>query len=117
LEVPIYKNKKYIGIFLCVIACVCFIVAFTRINNDDYAFYKQHYKECMEGYADTKSTANSYSSSFFRSSYNSIASGYEKMAKDDNKTIWKYRIQAIVLCIGGTVCMIIGVKQYKKRGV
>jgi hypothetical protein len=67
----------------------------------------------MEGYADTKSTANSYVSSFFKSAYNSIASGYEKMAKDDNEQIWKYRIQAIALCIGGATCMIVGIKRYK----
>jgi hypothetical protein len=36
------------------------------------------------------------------------------MAKDDNVKIWKYRTQAIVLCIGGVTCMLIGIKQYKK---
>lgn len=112
-EVPIYKNKKYIGIALFVVACIMFIVAFTRINNDTYSFYKQHYKECMEGYADTKATADEYSGWFFKSTYESIASSYEDMAQDDNKIIWKYRIQAILLCLGGFVCCVVGYKMVR----
>lgn len=111
--VPIYQNKKYIGIVLSVVACVLFIVAFTRVNNDTYSFYKQHYKECMEGYADCKATANDYSGWLFKSSYENIASSYEKMAKDDNREIWKYRIQAIILCFGGLVCCVVGYKLVK----
>ena len=30
--VPVYKNKKYIGTALCVVACIMLIVAFTSIN-------------------------------------------------------------------------------------
>ena len=111
--VPVYKNKKYIGLALFVVACIMFIVAFTRINNDTYSFYKQHYKECMEGYADTKATADEYSGWFFKSTYESISSSYEDMAQDDNKIIWKYRIQAILLCLGGFTCCVVGYKMVR----
>lgn len=111
--VQVYKNKKYIGIALVVVSCILFIVAFTKVNNDTYSFYKQHYKECMEGYADCKATANDYSGGLFKSSYESIASTYEEMAQDDNKKIWNYRIQAIILCLGGFACCIVGYKMIK----
>lgn len=88
------------------------VVAFTRVNNDKYSFYKQHYKECMDGYAENKSTANDYGG-WFKSSYNYIASNYEDMAKDDNKKIWIYRIQAIILCLGSAACGIVGYKFIK----
>ena len=42
-----------------------------------------------------------------------IASSYEDMAKDDNKKIWSYRIQAIILCLGGVACGIVGYKFIK----
>lgn len=112
--IPTYKNKKFIGIVLWVVACICFIIAFTRINNDDYAFYKGHYQICMEEYVENKSTANAYTGGLFKSSYNYIASKYEEMAKDDNKKIWEYRIQAIIFCLGGAVSVIVGYKEYKK---
>ncbi|CCY53271.1 putative uncharacterized protein [Coprococcus sp. CAG:782] len=110
--VPVYKNKKYIGITLCVVACIMLIVAFTRINNDTYSFYKQHYEECMEGYAENSANARN-SGSWFSGTYRYIASEYEDMAKDDNKKIWEYRIQAIVLCLGGIACGVIGCKFIK----
>ena len=110
--VPVYKNKKYIGIALCVVACIMLIVAFTRINNDTYSFYKQHYTECMEGYAENNADANN-SGALFRGTYRYIASSYEDMAKDDNKKIWSYRIQAIILCLGGVACGIVGYKFIK----
>lgn len=110
-----YKNKKYNGIVLCVVACIMLIMAFTKVNNDTYSFYKQHYKECMDGYKDTKSTANQYVSGLFKSSYEGLASTYEAMAKADNEKIWEYRIQAIILCFGGVVCGFIGYK-FIKRG-
>lgn len=110
--VLVYKNKKYIGIALCVVAFIILIAAFTRINNDKYSFYKQHYKECMEGYAENSTDARN-SGSWFSGTYRYIASEYEDMAKDDNKKIWEYRIQAIVLCLGGIACGIVGYKFIK----
>ena len=62
----------------------------------------------MEGYSENKSIANSYSNLFFKNSYNNIALSYKDMADDDNKEIWEYRIQAIIFCVGGIVCIIIG---------
>lgn len=112
VTVPVYKNKKYIGIVLCVVACIMLIVALTRINNDTYSFYKQHYKECMEGYVENSTDARN-SGSWFSGTYRYIASKYEDMAKDDNKKIWEYRIQAIVLCLGSIACGVIGYKYIK----
>ena len=112
VTVPVYKNKKYIGIVLCVVACIMLIVALTRINNDTYSFYKQHYKECMEGYVENSTDARN-SGSRFSGTYRYIASKYEDMAKDDNKKIWEYRIQAIVLRLGSIACGVIGYKYIK----
>lgn len=114
-DIPIYKNKKYISALMCIIGCMFLIIAITRITNDEYKFYKQHYKECIEGYNDTKLTADSYNGGFFRSSYNSIASSYKDMADDDNKELWKFRIQAMVLFCGGCGLILCGVKKYKKE--
>lgn len=109
---PKDKSKKYIGIALFAAACVLFVIAFTRINNEGYSFYKEHYKECMEGYADCKETAEG-SGWLFKSTYENMASQYEEMAEYDNKEIWKYRIQAIILCLGGFVCCIVGYNMVK----
>lgn len=114
-ETDIQKHgKKYIGLIFGLIALVCFIWGITRISNDEYNFYKEHYETCMEGYAESKQIANSYSSSFFKNSYNSIASSYENMAEDDNEKIWEFRIQAIILCICGVFFISIGYKIYQK---
>lgn len=110
--VPVYKNKKYIGIVLCAVACIMLIVAFTRINNDTYSFYKQHYRECMEGYAENSADARN-AGLWFRGTYRYIASRYEDMAKDDNRKIWGYRIQAIALGLGGIAGGIVGFKFIK----
>ncbi len=114
-DIPTYKNRKYISILMCIIGCVLLIIAVTRITNDKYKFYEQHYQECIDGYNDTKSTANSYGSGFFGSSYNSIASSYKDMADEANKKLWKFRIQAIVLLCGGCGLIICGYKNYKKE--
>ena len=113
-DVPIYRNKKTTAIALWVVACSCFIIAFTRVNNDDYAFYKGHYQTCMEGYSESKSTANAYNGGLFKSSYNYIQTNYQGMGKQDNEKLWEYRIQAIILCVGGIFCVILGYKKYNK---
>ena len=116
---PVYKNKKYIGIAFGVAACIMLIIALTRINNDTYSFYKQHYKECMEGYAENSVDARN-SGALFSGTYRYIASEYETMAKNAHKKIWKYRIEAIVLCLGGVTCGIIGykfIKWEKENGI
>lgn len=109
-------HKKHISVVFFLVTIFLFIIAFTRINNDTYRFYKQHYKECMEGYADCKATGNDYAG-WFKNSYESIASTYEHMAKDDNKNIWKYRIQSIVLCLCGLICCIVGYKIKRKYDI
>lgn len=100
---------------MCIIGCILLVIAVTRITNDKYKFYKQHYQECIDGYNDAKSAANSYRSIFFSSSYNSIASSYKDMADDDSKELWKFRIQAIVFFCSGCLLIICGYKNYKKE--
>lgn len=109
------SKNKYIGIAMCIAAVIFFVIGFSKINSSDYKFYKEHYKECMEGYADTKSTANSYSSLFFKSSYDSIASSYEDMANDDMKKITKFRVEAGASAVAGIALIIVGAKFYKKE--
>lgn len=113
---PIYKNKKYIGLAMCIIGCILFVVAITRINNDDYKFYLEHYETCMQGYDENTEVANLYTSGFFKSSYKDIALSYKKMAEDDYKEIWNYRIKAIVACGAGLILLVIGYKNVRNRG-
>lgn len=115
-EQPIYKNKRYIGIVMCIIGCILFIVAILRINNDDYKFNLEHYETCMQGYDKNIATANSYASGFFKRSYKDIALGYKNMAKRACKIIWKYRMEAIVACGAGLILLIIGYKNIKNKG-
>ncbi|MGI5969522.1 MAG: zinc ribbon domain-containing protein [Lachnospiraceae bacterium] len=115
VEQPIYKNKKYIGIVMLIIGCILFVVVITRINNDDYKFYLENYETCMQGYDKNMATANSYTSGFFKSSYRDIASGYKKMAEDDYKEIWKYRIESIVACGVGLILLVKGYKNVKNK--
>ena len=106
-------NKKYIGIALLVATCILFIFAYKRIDNDTYEFHEQMYRDCMDGYEECSIYAKEYSSWFFKSTYQDLASGYEEMAKESNKELWKYRIQAIILCISGFVCCFVGYKMIK----
>ena len=101
--IPEHKNRKAFGVVLGIVACIMLIVAFTRINNENYSFYKQHYEDCMEGYAENQVSANT-SGGWFSDTYQYIASSYEDMAQDDMREIWKYRIQAIILCIAAIIC-------------
>lgn len=114
-EIPLYKSKRFISILMRIIGSILLIISITRITNDDYKFYKQHYQDCMDGYNDTKSIADSYLGGYFKSSYNSIASSYKDMADDDNKKIWIFRIQAIALACGGFALIIYGYKKGKKK--
>ncbi len=114
-NISIYE--KYISALICIVGCIFLVMAITRITNDEYRFYKQHYQKCVDGYNDIKSTADSYGGGLFRGSYNSIAFSYKNMADDDNKELWKFRIQAIVLVCGGFGLIICGYKKYKKRKI
>lgn len=109
------KNKnKVVGIVLIAIACVMFAFSFSRVNNDKYDFYKQHYEECIEGYEDSMAMANS-SGALFRGSYKSIANSYEDMAEEDMAEINKYRIQAVLFCVAGVVLVYLGYRTLKKK--
>lgn len=109
------KKKKLIGVAMCIIGCICWIVAITRITNEDYKFYVEHYEDCMDGYEDSMDHAKY--GGLFSGSYRSIARSYEDMAEDDMKEIWKYRGTAIVCCIAGIGLVFLGYKNIKKGGM
>ena len=109
------KKKKLIGIIMCIIGCVFFIIAMKNITDENYKFYLEHYEDCVEGYEENMKTANSMGG-MFKSSYKSIASSYEKMAEDDLAEIWKYRGIFIVCTVAGIVFLFVGHKKIKKGG-
>lgn len=104
--------KMQLGVVLCVIAVICFIVGVKRIANDDYAFYTEHYKECVEGYEDAKREAKD-AGWLLKSGYERITDTYEDMMDDDLKKIWQYRIGAIVLCSTGVILAFFGIKNMR----
>ena len=101
-----------LGVVLCVVAVICFIVGVKRIANDDYAFYSEHYRECVEGYEDAKREAES-AGWLLKSGYERIADTYEDMMDDDLKKIWQYRIGAIVSCSVGAIFVFSGIKNMR----
>lgn len=108
------KKKKLIGTVMCIIGFICFIIAITRITNEDYKFYMEHYEDCREGYEDCMDEAKY--GGMFSGSYRRIASTYEDMMEDDMKEIWKYRGTAIACCIAGIGLAFVGYKNIKKGG-
>lgn len=104
--------KMQLGVVLCVVAVICFIVGVKRIANDDYAFYSEHYRECVEGYEDAKREAES-AGWLLKSGYERIADTYEDMMDDDLKKIWQYRIGAIVSCSVGAILVFSGIKNMR----
>lgn len=108
------ENGKLLSYCMIVVALILMIISYTRVNNEEYDFYKEHYVECEAGYDDARDMANSYSSGFFRSSYNTIANSYQEMMDDDMKEINSYRIQAGVILGTGIVLLCIGIKRVKR---
>lgn len=108
------KKKKLIGVAMCIIGCICFIIAITRVTNEDYKFYVEHYEDCKEGYEDCMDEAKY--GGMFSGSYRSIVSTYEDMMEDDMEEIWKYRGIAIVCCAVGLGLIFVGYKNIKKGG-
>lgn len=106
------KKKKMIGAVMCALGCICFIIALTRITNEDYKFYVEHYEDCMEGYESCMEEA-AYAG-MFSNAYKNIARTYEDMAEDDMKEIWKYRGAAIVCCVAGIGLIFAGYRNIKK---
>ena len=104
--------KMQLGIVLCVVAVICFIVGIKRITNDNYDFYTEHYRECVEGYEDAKREADS-AGWLLKSGYERIADTYEDMMDDDLKKIWQYRIGAIVSCSVGAILVFSGIKNMR----
>lgn len=108
------KKKKLIGTVMCIIGCICFVIAITRITNEDYKFYVEHYEDCKDGYEDCMDEAKY--GGMFSGSYRSIASTYEDMMEDDMKEIWKFRGTAIACCVAGIGLIFVGYKNIKKGG-
>lgn len=103
----IVRKYKMVSVSLFVLTCILFVIAFTRVNNSDYKFYKEHYDDCMSGYDDSKYNERT-SGLLFKGTYGMIADEYKEMADEDMSIIWKYRGQAITLLICGVVCIIVG---------
>ena len=106
------KYKFVAGLFF-VLACICFVAAYTRVNNSEYHFHKEHYNQCMSGYADSK-YAETTSEVIFKNSYSFIADEYKEMAAEDINKIWEYRWQAIILGVCGAAFTIGGFIFIKK---
>ena len=108
------KIVKCIGAVLLILACGCFLWAYTRVNNEGYSFNREHYENCMKGYNDNMAEAEN-STGYFSSEYKSIADKYMDMAEDNEKAIKEYRNQAILFCICGVICLTMGVVFFKMR--
>lgn len=109
----IVQKYKIISILLFAAACILCVIAFTRVNNSNYEFYKEHYDECMKRYDDSKYGERT-SGLLFKGIYGMIADEYKEMAYEDMSKIWKYRGQAIILMICGIFCVIAGYLLNKK---
>ena len=72
-------------------------------------FYIGHYETCLEGYNDSIAMARSYSSGFFRSSYQSIADSYQDMMRTDTEGIQKYLQSGFARLGGGALLLLAGV--------
>ena len=107
------KNNKIIGIIMCIIACICFVVAISNITSDDYNLYLEHYEDCLEGYEECIYKAI-VESGYLRSSYQILADNYKDMCDADMVEIWKFRGAAIICGVGGVVLVIIGAKKIKE---
>lgn len=103
---------KCIGAVFLILACGCFAWAYTRVNNEDYSFNKEHYEICMKGYKDNMAEAEN-STGYFSSEYKSIAEKYMDLAKDNEKIVQEFRNRAILFCICGLICLIAGVVFFK----
>ena len=111
------SRKRKTIIIRCVsaaIACLCLILAFSRIYNDKFAFYKQHYADCMAEYEECTDAAEN--GVYFRSSYRSLAESFKEMADSDLKEIWRYRIQGLCFIGTGAVAWVMGDKLAKRKG-
>ncbi len=109
------KKKRYIGIVMCVFACMLFVFALKNITNSKYKFYVENYDIYVAGYEQNANTASQYSSGIFRNGYSQIASGYKDMAEDAKRAIWSYRIKSIASCGVGVFLMVFGIKDIRKN--
>lgn len=111
------KKKLYIGIAMCIVACVLFVFSIKNITNNKYKFYVENYDTYVAGYEENSNTASQYSGGLFKSGYNQIASSYKSMADDAKKAIWTYRIKAVAFLGVGVVLVVLGIKKIKRNRI
>lgn len=106
------KNKK-IGIILFIIGCALLIFSFKTITSNTYKFYTENFGSYVASYEENVNISNSYGYGLFRSSYNTIANGYQDLANKAKSYIWISRIKAIVACTIATILFYKGYKTIK----
>lgn len=116
------SSKNNISKICMITSCVAVIVAFVlfyngykQTHNDKYDFYKQHYEECMDGFAENKQSANS-SGGYFKSTYNYISEEYKSMANDDKKKMDSYKRKGMTFYVVGCLFIAGGIIIVKKGG-
>lgn len=95
-----------ISALLIILSIVFLVQGKNTITSDRYEFYKEHYQDCIDGYDDAMSSANS-SGAMFRSTYKSIADDYQRMAKDDLAKLNSMRAKAAIFYVLFAVCLIL----------
>ena len=110
----IYDHRKVVGSISILLACILIIISFTRINNEDYQFYAEHYNKCMMGYEESIYMAKT-SSGYFSLSYENIADSYKEMADDDMMKLNGFRIQAGIGLFVSLGLLFMGYKILKKH--
>ena len=108
-------GRKVSGIIFIIASIVLFACSFSRINNSEYKFYKEHYETCLSEYDDNKSSAR-LEGLLFTSTYNMIADRYKDMAFEDKEKLNQFKLQASILGVLGVVLLVSGlVFMCKKR--
>ena len=98
--------RIFVSVILIIVALVCLVQGKNALNNDRYDFYKEHYQDCIDGYEECKANART-AGYLFKSTYESLADDYEKMAEDDLAKINSYRIKAIVFYVSFVIIILI----------
>ena len=87
--------RLVVSFVLIIAAVICLVQGKNTLTDDRYAFYKEHYQDCMDGYEESINSART-AGYMFRSTYESIAESYKEMAEDDLSEINGYRVKAII---------------------
>lgn len=101
------KAKMVPTIILLVGAAVCFVIAFTRLNDNYYKYCVSIQQEYQEEYAEAKAFTDENNAAIFSTGNRLINEGWQDLISNNQKTIWEHRIQAIVLCVVGVILLIV----------